>query len=77
MNNFGGIIVVCFTFFVAVSIGLAVGALVAWLAMLLWNFIVVSMQHPEIQVSFWVAWAVIILLGIIARPFRSISTKSS
>jgi hypothetical protein len=44
--------------------------------MLLWNFIVVSMHHSELQVGFWVTWAVMFLISLIAAPFRTrVTTK--
>lgn len=52
-------------------------ALMAWIAMLLWNFIVVSVHHPELQLGFWVVWAAMLLLSLIAAPFRTGVTTSS
>jgi hypothetical protein len=45
--------------------------------MLLWNFIVVSMHHSDLQVNFWVAWALMFLISLIAAPFRTRVTTSS
>ena len=64
---------------VGLFLGLTAGisALMAYVAMLLWNFIVVSMHHSELQVSFWVAWAVMFLISLISSPFRTRVTTSS
>ena len=48
-----------------------VSALVAYIVMLLWNFIVVSMHRSDLQMNFWVAWAIWFLICIVAGPFRS------
>jgi O-antigen/teichoic acid export membrane protein len=63
---------------VGLFLGLVAGisALTAYIAMLLWNFIVVSMHHSELQVGFWVTWAVMFLISLIAAPFRTrVTTK--
>jgi hypothetical protein len=64
---------------VGLFLGLVAGisALTAYIAMLLWNFIVVSMHHSDLQVNFWVAWAVMFLISLIAAPFRTRVTTSS
>ena len=51
----------------------AVAAFEAWIFMLLWNWLAVSLfTAPE--VSFWAAWGILILLNIIGRIFRSRTT---
>jgi uncharacterized membrane protein len=54
----------------------AVSAIIAVVAMLLWNFIMTSTNHPDLQVGFWVAWAAMFLLSMIAAPFRSKTVRS-
>jgi hypothetical protein len=49
----------------------------AWLVMMLWNFIAVSMHRSDLQMNFWVAWAAMILLGLISGALRpSVSVRS-
>jgi H+/Cl- antiporter ClcA len=63
---------------IGLFLGLVAGisALMAYIAMLLWNFVVVSMHHSDLQVNFWVAWAVMFLISLIAAPFRTrVTTK--
>jgi H+/Cl- antiporter ClcA len=64
---------------IGLFLGLVAGisALMAYIAMLLWNFVVVSMHHSDLQVNFWVAWAVMFLISLIAAPFRTRVTTSS
>ena len=64
-----------FLFLLAITLGAGVSALLALVAMLLWNFIAVSTHHETAQVGFWVAWAAMFLLGLITSPFRA-TTKS-
>lgn len=53
-----------------------ISALIAYIVMLLWNFIVVELHRADLQVSFWVAWAVMFLIGLISAPFRSRASTS-
>lgn len=63
---------VAFLFAVGLMVALWVGvsALLALVASWLWNFIAVETNHPTAQISFWVAWAGMILLSLITQPFR-------
>jgi hypothetical protein len=69
--------VLAFLFVVGLMILVVAGlsALVAWVAMILFNYIAVQTHHQDAQISFWVAWAAMFLLGIIARPFRVTVSK--
>jgi Na+-transporting NADH:ubiquinone oxidoreductase subunit NqrD len=52
------------------SFVVSVSALFGWVFMLLWNFAVApTFQLPEL--SFWVAWAIWFLIGMISSGFRA------
>lgn len=72
MKLLSGLVLVVF----ALALGAGISALVAYLVMLLWNFVVVSMHHSELQIGFWVAWAVMFLISLLAAPFRTRVTTS-
>ena len=54
--------------FIAVIIGLLIGlalsAFGAWLVMLLWNWVIVAIFGLP-KVSFWLAWGLTFLMGLI------------
>lgn len=55
-------------FILAMAAG--VSALMAYIVMLLWNFVMLSMHRNDLQMNFWVAWAVWFLICIVGGVFR-------
>ena len=53
-----------FTLFLALVITLAISAFGAWLVMLLWNWVIVAIFGLP-KLSFWLAWGLTFLLGLI------------
>ena len=49
---------------IGILIGLAFSAFGAWLVMLLWNWVVVAIFGLP-KLSFWLAWGLTFLLGLI------------
>lgn len=66
-----GLLVILFI----LAIGAGVSALMAYIVMLLWNFVVLSMHRSDLQLNFWVAWAVWFLICIVGGVFRSRSSS--
>ena len=63
---------------IVTALWVGASAFLALGAAALWNFIAVETRHPNAQISFWVAWAGLVLLAIIAQPFRvTVTAKSS
>ncbi|TXH08189.1 MAG: hypothetical protein E6R04_11510 [Spirochaetes bacterium] len=65
--------VVLFALVVAVWFG--VTAAMAWVMMHLFNYIMVNTNHAGSQISFWVSFAAVVLLGLIGGFFRSDNSK--
>jgi hypothetical protein len=61
--------VVLFTIFAAVWFG--VTAAFAWAIQFLFNYIMVNTNHAGNQISFWVAFAAVVLLGLVGGFFRN------
>lgn len=59
--------------FLAVWAG--VMSIFAWVVENLWNYIVCEMHHPELQMTFWVAFAVFFLCSILFKSSSSSSSK--
>jgi hypothetical protein len=57
------------------GIWFALTALVAWLFKLCFNYIAVNTNHAGSQISFWVAFAIVILLRMIAAFFNTPTEK--
>lgn len=78
-NVMGKLFVGCLSVIMVLALMTGGSALMAYVGELLFNFIAVQTQHPGAQISFWVAWAAMFLLGLIAAPFRSsfTATKST
>ena len=55
-----------FTLILALVITLAISAFGAWLVMLLWNWVVVAIFGLP-KLSFWLAWGLTFLIGLIFR----------
>ena len=53
-----------FTLIFAIVITLAISAFGAWLVMLLWNWVVVAIFGLP-KLSFWLAWGLTFLIGLI------------
>lgn len=53
-----------FTLILALVIILAISAFGAWLVMLLWNWVVVAIFGLP-KLSFWLAWGLTFLIGLI------------
>lgn len=75
MNIIVSVILFLIIFAGMVCLYAGISAIVAYVLMLLWNFVVVSMNAPNLQLSFYVTWAIWFIITIIAGPFRS--SKSS
>ena len=52
-------------------LAVGLGALEAWIIMLLWNHAVCAIFASAPTLSFWLAWGVLILLNIIGSAFKS------
>lgn len=63
------------TFLLVISAIVAFSAIFAFLVVSLWNFVVTGINHPELQVSFFVGWGCLVLLNIIGSFFRSNTTQ--
>lgn len=53
-----------FRLILSLVIAFAISAFVAWLVMLLWNWVVVAIFGLP-KLSFWLAWGLTILIGLI------------
>lgn len=65
--------IVLFAFVVAMWFG--VTAAMAWAVQHLFNYIMVNTNHAGNQISFWVSFAAVVLLGLIGDFFRGESSK--
>lgn len=45
----------------------AIDAVVAYILMELWNYVVCYFHHTELQVTFWIAFAVLIVCNILFK----------
>lgn len=59
----------------ALAFGFA--ALEAWLVMLLWNAVLVSIFPFIPTISFWVAWGVLILCNLLFKGIHTVTTRSN
>jgi hypothetical protein len=64
----------CLIFLVFFGVLVGFSALLGWLCMLIWNAVVApTFGAPEL--SFWTAWGLWILTGLVTGRFRTSSTK--
>jgi hypothetical protein len=75
-NNMKVLAAGCALALAALTLWVGVSAFVAFLVMKLFNYVAVQTHHQNVQITFWVAWAGMFLLGLIASPFRVTVTKS-
>lgn len=62
--------------FIAVVLVIAIGALFAWIAAMLWNGILVpTFGAPPL--TFWQVWGLIILINLLFGGLRSVNSSSS
>jgi sterol desaturase/sphingolipid hydroxylase (fatty acid hydroxylase superfamily) len=73
-NRTDNLIVIIGTVLGAITVIAAVGAVIAWIVMMLWNSVIVYLfGAPEL--TFWLSWGLIILLKILSSFFRSVTNK--
>lgn len=59
---------------IALVIAVAVGALEAWIVMLLWNYVLCAIFTSVPTLSFWLAWGLLILVNLLFGCFRRTKT---
>ena len=57
-------------------LAVGLGALEAWIVMLLWNNVLCAIFTSVPTLSFWLAWGVLILLNIVGSAFRSVNKSN-
>lgn len=72
-----GIFVVVGTFLLTVALYALVAAILAFIGVHLWNFVVVEISHAAWQISFYVGWAIVGLLFIIKKALMPSSSSST
>ncbi len=50
---------------IALAIAVAIGALEAWIVMLLWNYVLCAIFTSVPTLSFWLAWGLLILVNLL------------
>jgi uncharacterized membrane protein len=55
------------------AIILGIDALIAWVLMELWNYVVCYFHHTELQVTFWISFAVLIICNILFKGHTTVS----
>lgn len=72
-----GCLGVALIFILALILILAVGAFEAWILMLLWNAVLVTIFPSIPTISFWVAWGVLILCNLLFKGIHTVTTRSN
>lgn len=54
----------------------AFDALFAYILMELWNYVVCYFHHTELQVTFWIAFAVLVICNILFKGHSTVTNKS-
>lgn len=66
-----------FAFFLIGGVWFLLTALMAWAFQVLFNYIAVNTNHASSQISYWVAFASVVLLSLIGSFFRGSSSSKS
>lgn len=61
----------------ALALAFGLAAFEAWLVMLLWNAVLVTIFPSIPTISFWVAWGVLILCNLLFKGIHTVTTRSN
>ena len=73
LRGIGIIFLVIFVIAAVIAIYGAISAFIAYLVMILWNFIALETHHAGWQLGFYVCWAGMALLSLLTNPFRIVT----
>ncbi len=77
MDIFVTVVTFIVMFLLVTAVALGMVAITAFAGQHLFNYIMVNTGHPQNQVTFWVACAAVLLLGLIGSFFRNSNSKAS